>query len=54
MFDEIIIGINLKRLISIPHHINNQFDLDTIIIVLITSVDEIRRINERLRIFIKI
>ena len=32
-------GINDKRLISMPHHMNSQFVLETIIRVLMISVD---------------
>jgi len=41
----IIMGINDKRLSSIPAHRNNQFDLDIAIKVLRIRVDEHRKMN---------
>lgn len=41
-------GINLNRLISSPHHKNNQFLLEIIIIVLIVNVVSISVMNGRL------
>lgn len=54
MLEDIIRGINERRLISIPHHINSQFVLDSIISVLITRVDLISIVNERFMGSIKI
>jgi len=42
LFEEHKIGINLRRLISSPHHRRSQFDLDTIIIVLVIREKEVR------------
>lgn len=42
MFEEHRIGIKLRRLISNPHHRRSQFELDTIIIVLVIKEKEVR------------
>lgn len=38
-------GINLNRLISNPHQMNIQFDLDSIIMVLVMRVVKVSIIN---------
>jgi hypothetical protein len=43
LFDRVIRGMNLKRFTSSPHHRNNQLFLDSIIMVLIRSVEVVRR-----------
>ena len=47
-------GINLSRLISRPHHRNNQFLLEIIIMVLMVNVVSISVMNGRLIMGIKI
>lgn len=47
LFEDIINGINLKRLISRPHHKNNQFLLEIIISELIIKVVNISMVNGR-------
>lgn len=54
LLDIIISGMNDRRLISIPHHINSQFVLDNIISVLIRRVDVISIENARVLGSIKI
>jgi tRNA uridine 5-carbamoylmethylation protein Kti12 len=41
----VMIGMNLKRLISSPHHKNIQLDLDSTMSVLVIRVSEVRYIK---------